>query len=1262
METCPEVSFIDMPSGSSVVLPGWDGLVTVQSGNAWIPRGHLAIEMSCGQNPGRMATENYEKRTNDPLGIDVANTTFIFITPRKWPGKRQWVCERKEEGNWADVRVIDADDLVAWIEQAPSEREWFAGLIGKGLMGLGRSIVEDVNQHSNNLQSEVMAEIRDFRASVLATADSEGTQTALDPAHVKLEAKIDSARDSIRRGYVSAAKSQLQELRNKHGTLPPELDFRIVANLGICALAVDEINGACTLFEEAHSLQPENPRAIAYAALAAHLKEDRKKAVRLAIKARELDPQSSQATAILLLKYWETGRVEELDELIATEAWLAKDPHCGAIVASIRADQMRFNEAATICRSLTKANPDDFELQLALAACLLSWAQADRRAFQYTLDSESILNEAKAAATHAIEQLQETDLKGKFHNALAIRADAKSLLGEWAEAIHDFDRVLAEDSRHNEAAFNKGLLLARMGRMKEALPLFETVWNSGEIPHVDLPLADAYLASGDPSEAVKLLNGTVTLKRLEWIDIQRAEILSQAEKEAGVRDSVEEILNAALQRFPSNPRLLTLESTLCEIHGDAEGAEQSLLKALKHSDGSDHRQIELRLANLHYSHHRFARAAKLFEGIVNGVASHPLASTLLRCLIISKQLREALDWAREIKDESSGVSKLALAVEVEVLQIAGDVPAAVSCLLEICKFEDATAEDRLRLAEAQYRCGERGSAHETVHGITSLELINDPQLLMKLAQLKFLLGSTDFLNDAYMALRHGRDDPAVHKGYGGLFTACERSWTEPEEIGPGCAVLLRNESGQQWWNILEEGEEPHGPHDISSTSRLGAILSGQREGKTIVLRQDLEELSYRVEEVQSKFVRAFQETFEEFSTRFPGDMSLSRIEIKDDDFTKFYQIVEHADQSERNALRVYQEGKVPFVTFFPLLRKPFLDVWVRLTYEDSGLIAGDGTNEEAERAESLMRGAQDVVLGLVALLTVRALSISEHLRDRFSRIFVPQYVLDAIYDAVSEAEFTGQPAGFLGKSTEGYYTFNEATENSWSKRQEFLMSLRDLAESFERIPSYRVLEINDLDEMRSALTPVGVGAVFAGYEGMENGPVLISDDLALSKVAQSRSISVVNSEAVLRELHRTDVISEEAYSSYIEQLVLMNYRFVRVGPGDILRRLEAGDYLTTPGIRKMISTLDGPDCSLESAVSVATTVVSKLTGKTHPSQVGLIVMAFLESLQKGRNPAVALLKFRHELESMLDPRSPRRHDVLDIVDMHIELLDQPPYS
>lgn len=131
LATVAAVSHLDIPGGSAVWLPGWDGLLATEAGDVWAPDGSSAWEFGSGKGPAAKANDDYRKRTDNPEGVDVANATFVFVTPRQWSGKRKWVEQRRAERKWADVRAFDASDLAAWLEQAPAVAEWFARLIGK---------------------------------------------------------------------------------------------------------------------------------------------------------------------------------------------------------------------------------------------------------------------------------------------------------------------------------------------------------------------------------------------------------------------------------------------------------------------------------------------------------------------------------------------------------------------------------------------------------------------------------------------------------------------------------------------------------------------------------------------------------------------------------------------------------------------------------------------------------------------------------------------------------------------------------------------------------------------------------------------------------------------------------------------------------------------------------------------------------------------------------------------------------------------------
>lgn len=123
----PELRF---PSGDSVAMQGWDGETNIEVASPIIPPGPAGWELGTDKQPKGKADHDYEQRTKDPLHLVPAETIFVFATLRRWAKKAEWQKAKKAEGIWKDVRVIDAVDLVQWLERFPAVALWFAHQVG----------------------------------------------------------------------------------------------------------------------------------------------------------------------------------------------------------------------------------------------------------------------------------------------------------------------------------------------------------------------------------------------------------------------------------------------------------------------------------------------------------------------------------------------------------------------------------------------------------------------------------------------------------------------------------------------------------------------------------------------------------------------------------------------------------------------------------------------------------------------------------------------------------------------------------------------------------------------------------------------------------------------------------------------------------------------------------------------------------------------------------------------------------------------------
>jgi hypothetical protein len=133
--TAEKVYRVGFPADESTQLGGYDGIVQVTGGLPHAPDGQSAWELGVNKAVKDKADDDYEKRKKTPGEVNPKDTTFVFVTPRRWGGKEKWVTARRKEAFWRDVWALDADDLEQWLEQAHAVAVWLGRLIGKRFDG-----------------------------------------------------------------------------------------------------------------------------------------------------------------------------------------------------------------------------------------------------------------------------------------------------------------------------------------------------------------------------------------------------------------------------------------------------------------------------------------------------------------------------------------------------------------------------------------------------------------------------------------------------------------------------------------------------------------------------------------------------------------------------------------------------------------------------------------------------------------------------------------------------------------------------------------------------------------------------------------------------------------------------------------------------------------------------------------------------------------------------------------------------------------------
>ena len=125
-----DLSRVDFPGYDNAQRHGWDGWVEADAATPWVPEGKSGWEFGVDKRPSAKAERDYQARVRALPATVRAECTFVFVTPRNWEPKVQWVRSKEAVGEWKAVRVLDASDLEQWLETTIAPRIWLAEELG----------------------------------------------------------------------------------------------------------------------------------------------------------------------------------------------------------------------------------------------------------------------------------------------------------------------------------------------------------------------------------------------------------------------------------------------------------------------------------------------------------------------------------------------------------------------------------------------------------------------------------------------------------------------------------------------------------------------------------------------------------------------------------------------------------------------------------------------------------------------------------------------------------------------------------------------------------------------------------------------------------------------------------------------------------------------------------------------------------------------------------------------------------------------------
>lgn len=1149
---------------------------------------------------------------------------------RQHPSNGIWLCQSCAKLVDNDVLRYPEEELLRWKKKAEADA---SSRVGKTEIPAAPNLESLVRQESAATRQQLVEVQEELRRLVQDTPLlSAGARESA------LQARVDEARDLLRAGKPTSAREILTRLRLEVAghSISSGLAFRIASNLGSCALQLGDRGLATAEFRRALAAEPENPKALANAALGACLTGAAEEALQLITRCRQLEPRDAHAAAVHLEVLNRLDRLEDLDQLICAEPWIENDSTCCGVMGEISYRAGAYDKAEAYTRKAISLGKDRDPESLHLLALAIA-AQTGEHSIGRALppawrkcDGCNVaprLDEAVEALTEAIAVLEQREGSIRLSAAFANRAALRGMQFRFADAINDCQRALSINPEESVALHNLPDFMLALDRVPEAIDAFRRIpLDTGE-PSTALSLAFAYLRAGKHESAIGLLEPILIFGPEEEHKLRAGELLLWAYHDTGRYQDSAGILNALVQIWPSDPNALRVVATQHERIGERREAVGALRAALGHATGPIRGSLAVQLADLLANLGQYAEAAALYAESVDVSTNNPLAVRYLLCLFNADQLGEALQVSRQIRGSGPPIPVVS-EVEARVLETAGELTAARELRSGLAKVEPKNTGHRFAIAVIGYRRGNLEEAQAALESLSLKELLDNPERLMGVAQLRSVLKMPEALRFGYEARRSGFGTAEIHLAYIGLVLRREKdddAALQKSIVEVDCMVDLRDQTGGlKVFTITDDPDLSRG--EIAADSPLAAMLMGHCVGDTIVAKEGpLETVQYDIANVRSKYVGAFQDSLLNFSTWFAGHEGFYRITVQDNDYSKIFFTLDQRNALANQVQAMYLSGHLTLGTMAHLLGTTQFVVWAGLVVERDGrLVADSGTHEELAKSIEILENCTAVVLDAIALFTLRHLRLLEHLTRLSPKVLVAQAVIDEIRESIEE-ELRRKGGGSIGKAGEKYFMqdfsdeFVEGRVRCLEEIQAFIGSNATAVEASAAID----LGTARLEELETLL---GKGAIASIYGAKDKGAVLISDDGKLKEVARKDfEIHASGSQALLVLFRRHGLLTEDEYHQHVAALAIANYHFIFFEARTLVWATESEAARFSPSVPALLRSLSGPECSQESAVQVVADAIRGVwLTPGLPERKTMFLDLALNALAKGRSATVAI--------------------------------------
>lgn len=1036
----------------------------------------------------------------------------------------------------------------------------------------------------------------------------------------------------------SSALKLLENFKEKKWDKLRDIEkYKLLANMGICHLELNDQKKAAEYFIESANYNTEDEKALGFLALGNAILGKRDEAQSNIEKAIAKNPENLNAYIALITV--NRGHLE-LSEILKKIPMKLYDNSEISYTLGISARYKNdFKGAITwLQNAVDTAERNKADLKATLASTILESVNNPFQIITGQIDNESRnkVNYCIQLFSEAWEELKDSDLRKTRAWVLANRGIAKKFLKDYDGAYEDVKQAVAISGNTHSLLMHMAILAFENKKIDDALELLEQL-KSIEAAH-DQGGIDVDLLKAELLFAKKLYHQSLEILKEVLKNATNTKIIEDAQSTlifvyVALKDfaQAKKLSLSIIEERPGFVRGYINASKVNAHLGEKDEALNLLDRAYEQiTDESNKTDIQ-ELAYQFYGYKDYPKAIELLERITNPEIYTSLSRTLLEAYFKAGESGKALELCQLIR-ANYGPIDMVTEMQSAIYESIDDLPKAIEACEEYLKVYPDDQRIQIRLAILYGREKDDNKVKKILRGLTVLgDLPVD--ILYELAYLNLRINETDEgLRIAFETRRTYKHIKEAHSYYIRFlfeFKALAKQIGEVQYVGVDTAVKLKDESGKVLTYYILENEEKPFTEELLITDPLAKVLLGKGVGDVVSIDRNFDQpQTFEIIDILSKYAYAFQESMELLNNKFVDAEGFRTFRVRGtgnlrEDFKPIFDLLDKSEELNTQ-IREYYHKKLLTIGMFARLRgRNPIKIWSQVLGDiDLGIysICG-GLPNEFQVAHIILEKGTGLVIDLISLLTLASIQELKLLEILPNKKVIARSSIECIDELMREFKGPVSEGYIIMDKFRGQYVQEQITKAQIENNiKHYKNLLHWIEEHCDVLPCNEALSMNASQKERLDKT-WGRPFIDSILIAKEHDYLLLADEEVLRATALNEfQVKGFPNYALLEYCLKTRRISKEIFNTEVIKLIGLNYKFIPIDSEILLKCADIAKYQVGYPFDLALKMLGGDISSEDPSIRVATDFFYKLYSTNTIRQVHLnLVITVLNTLVNGRN-------------------------------------------